>query len=310
MTESGSATLLERIGALQGVGTPSARRIARLITHEPMLAARSGIIELARASETSVGSVNRFCHSLGVEGYTALRLALANEVGHDAHSRDDPDPSGDIDPAADADETVRIIAAASSRAISRTAEVLNVEVLDELAGLVDRARLVQVVAFGGSAHVATYLAHQLTGIGVTSLTDSDVNTAASHLATLGSSDVVIAVSHSGTARHAIEMVRAAREQSVTTAAITSSAVSPLAQAAHLSLVTTSRSSTSRYRGTAGRHAQLFVTDALYVRVAQRRHEIAQHHLDRAGELTAGYQATGVRSGPDPVRRRRSDARHR
>ena len=304
MTQEGpTTTLLERIGALQDVGTPSARRIARLITREPMLAARSGIIELARASETSVGSVNRFCRSLDVTGYTELRLALANEVGHDSPHREDTDPSGDIDPATDAEETVRIIAAASSRAISQTAAVLDVTVLDRLADIVDRARLVQIVAYGGSAHVATYLANQLTGIGVTTLTDSDVNTAASHLATLGSSDVVIAVSHSGAARHAIELVTAAREQGVTTAAVTSSAMSPLARAAEMSLVTTARSSTSRYRGTAGRHAQLFVTDALYVRVAQRRPEQAQRYLDRAGELTADHQVAAGAPGRGGTRRR-------
>lgn len=302
MSESGSGTLLERIGALQEVGPPSGQRIARLITGEPLLAAHSGIIELARASQTSVGSVNRFCRSLGVAGYTELRLALANEVGHDGPVREIPDPSGDIDPATDADETVRIIAAASAHAISRTAEVLDRDLLDEVAERVDRARLVQVIAFGGSAHIATYLAHQLTGIGVTSLTDPDVNTAASHLATLGADDVVIAVSHSGAASHAIELINAAREQRVATVAITSSAVSPLAQAADLSLVTTSRSATARYRGTAGRHAQLFVTDALYVRVAQRRHETAQRHLDRAGELTAGFQAPAPKSGRRRPRR--------
>ena len=283
------ATLLEQIGAMRDVAPPSARRIAKLITKEPMFAATSGIIELARASETSVGSINRFCRALGIAGYTELRLALAQEIGSDSAHSETSDPSGDIDPATSAADTIRIIAAASRKAISQTAELLDLHALDQLAAAVDSARLVQVVAYGGSGHVGTYLANQLTGIGVTCLTETDVNTAASYLATLGESDVVVALSHSGMARFAVELVEAAQAQGVITAAITSSAVSPLAKAVDISLVTTARTVSSRYRGTAGRHAQLFVTDALYVRVAQRRHQTANRMLDRAGQITAPYQ---------------------
>lgn len=282
-------TLLERIGAMRESGAASARRVAEVITRDPKSAASRGIVELAKASETSVGSINRFCRSVGISGYTALRLAVATEVGHDSRAEEDADPSGDIDPATPVRETVQLIAASSRKAITRTAELLDYALLDRLARAVHRARLVQVVAFGGSSHVALYLADQLTGIGVPALTTSDANTAASIVATLSPSDVVVALSHSGMARHAVDVVRAARDQGALTAAITSSQASSLAEAAELSLVTTARTSTSRYRGTAGRHAQLFVTDALYVRVAQRRHDRANALLDRAGALTAPYQ---------------------
>lgn len=293
--------LLERIAALRDTGPPSARRIAELITRKPMFAATCGIVELARASGTSVGSVNRICRSLGISGYTDLRVTLAQEVGSSTSQPDEVDPSDDIDPATEAQETIQIIASASRRAVSQTAELLDLDVLDRLAEAVDRARLVQVVAYGGSAHIAEYLANQLCGIGVTCLTASDVNTAGSYLATLSESDVVIALSHSGMARHAVELVDAARAQHVLTAAITSSAVAPLARAADMSLVTTARTMTSRYRGTAGRHAQLFVTDALYVRVAQRRSTAANRLLDRAEKVTSPYQIkpNSTRSGGRP-----------
>ncbi|HIT76548.1 MAG TPA: MurR/RpiR family transcriptional regulator [Candidatus Avipropionibacterium avicola] len=289
MADMPTGSLLERVGSLRGDGPPSARRIAATITDRPLWAASCGIVELARTSQTSVGSVNRFCRSLGLQGYKDLRVALAQGVGGDGVDNAAVDPSGDIHPATSAQETVAIIAAASQQAISHTVDVLDLAALDDLAERLDRARLVQVVAYGGSAHVGTYLASQLTGIGVVCLSDSDVNTAASYAATLGADDVLIAVSHSGRARHAVDLVRAATAQGTHTVAITSSGSSPLAEAAQECLATTARTVSARYRGTAGRHAQLFVTDALTVRVAQRRHARAQSLLDRAGEITAAYQ---------------------
>lgn len=289
-----SSPLLQQVGSLQSDGSPSARRIADVITRRPRWAASCGIVELARVSQTSVGSVNRFCRALGLHGYKDLRFVLAQGVGTDGVDPAGVDPSGDIDPATGAEETVGIIAAASRQAISQTADVLDLAALDALAQRLDRARLVQVVAYGGSAHVGTYLASQLTGIGVVCLCDSDVNTAASYTATLGPDDVLVALSHSGRASHAVDLVVAASAQGAHTVAITSSGSSPLAEAAQECLATTARTVSARYRGTAGRHAQLFVTDALYVRVAQRRHVCAQELLDRAGTITAEYQLSSGR----------------
>lgn len=284
--------LLERIAAMRDAGPSSSRRIAATITRSPMYAARSGIVMLAQASDTSVGSVNRFCRALGLDGYKELRLALATSAGRsDGSGAPDIDPTGSIDPETGAEEAVQLIAASSRAAISRTADLLDLELLDCLAEAVEKARLVQLVAFGGSAHIASYLVDQLNGIGIRTLSSPDVNTAASIAATLTEADVLIAISHSGTARHAVEATTIGAEHGAMTAAITSSAASPLARAARVALVTTARTSTERYRGTAGRHAQLFVIDALYVRIAQGRNEIAERLLDEAGAATAPYQLT-------------------
>ena len=283
-------SLLERIAVMRDGGPASSQRIAATITRSPMVAARSGIVTLAEASGTSVGSVNRFCHALGLSGYKELRLALASSAGRpDGSPAPDVDPTGSIDPETSAEDAIRLIAASSRAAISRTADLIDLDLLDHLADAMGHARLVQLVAFGGSAHIASYLVDQLNGIGIRTLSSPDVNTAASIAATLTEADVLIAISHSGTARHAVEVTTVGADHGAMTAAITSSAASPLARAAGVALVTTARTSTERYRGTAGRHAQLFVIDALYVRIAQGRNEIAEQLLDEAGAATAPYQ---------------------
>ncbi len=289
------ATLLEQIASVRDTLTPTARRIGDVISEDSALVARIGIEELAERAGTSTASVNRFCRVLGLAGYTELRLALAGEAGRGGPAGDpDADPSGDIPAEADADATVALLASSTVHAIRRTAKLLDTADLDRLAAAVAEAGQVQVFAFGGSADVAHYLAAQLTGIGVPTLTSADVHTAAAYAVTLGPDDVAIAISHSGRAVQAIELLDLARSRGATTAAVTSSAASPLATGADVTLATTARTATYRYRGTAGRHAQLFVTDALYVRVAQRRAESARQLLDLAGAATARYQVGPAR----------------
>lgn len=282
-------TILEQIDAARPTFPTSLLQVADVVTKNPELTAQIGIVQLAKIAGTSVGTVNRFCRAIGVDGYTALRLALAAEVGHAAATDPDADPSGEIEPTAGAVDTVALIAASSVNAIRRTATLLDTEALDRLAEAVDVAGQVQIFAFGGSAQIARYLADQLTGIGVVTLTSTDVTTAASYAVTLGPHDVAIAISHSGTAQHALDLLSIAHERGAFTAGITSSAHAPLVSGADLTLVTTARSATARYRGTAGRHAQLFVTDALYVRVSQRRTSETTRLLDLAGAATAPYQ---------------------
>lgn len=281
-------TLLEKIAAARPTFSASLIRVADAVLGNPEFTAGVGIVEFAQTAGTSVGTVNRFCHAIGLDGYTALRLALAGELGQAAADLD-ADPTGEIEPSASARDTVNLIAASSVNAIRRTATLLDTEALGRLAAAVDEARQVQIFAFGGSAQIARYLADQLIGIGIVTLTSPDVTTAAAYAVTLGAGDVAIAISHSGTAQHALDLLSVARERGAFTAGITSSAYAPLVTEADLTLVTTARSATARYRGTAGRHAQLFVTDALYVRVSQRRASEATRLLDLAGQATAPYQ---------------------
>jgi DNA-binding MurR/RpiR family transcriptional regulator len=284
-----NSEVLDRITALLPTLSPSSRRVADAVTRDPARVAQLGIVELAELTGSSVGSINRFCHLLDLDGYTSLRMALAREVGHDSAVDPDFDPSGEIGPDLPVSETLSLLAASSVNALRRTAALLDEVALDQLADAVDGARQVQIFAFGGSAHIAQYLADELTGIGVLTHTTADVNTAVAHAVTLTEADIAVGISHSGTAKHAVDLLRLADERGAATAAVTSSANTPMARAADLVLATTARTASSRYRGTAGRHAQLFVTDALYVRVAQRRFDRAQAYLDRAGAATAQFQ---------------------
>lgn len=285
---SDEAGLLDRITGLLPQLTASGRKVADTILANPELAAQSSILELAERSETSTASINRLCRELGLRGYSELRLGLAREVGAQAGSDPDFDDTEELAPDLGARETLSVLAGSSINALRRTAALLDPAALDRLAAAIDDADRIQIAAQGGSAHIAAYLAAQLTGIGSWATANVDPTYTASQAVTLTDGDVALAISYSGAAGPVLDFVDIAAARGGLTAAITSSTNTPLARAVDVALSTTARSASLRYRGTAGRHAQLYVCDALYVRVAQRRSEQAERLLGLAGEVTQRY----------------------
>lgn len=279
---------MDRLTSSRPQLTASGRKVVDAILANPEQAARLSILELASRSGTSTASVNRLCRQLGLDGYPDLRFTLAREVGAQASSDPDFDVSEELAPDLSAGDTLAVLAGSTINAVSRTAALLDPEALDRLATAIDGADRVQVAAQGGSAHIAAYLAAQLTGINIWTTATVDSTYTASQAVTLSRGDVALAISHSGIAKPVLDFVEIARQQGALTAAISSSASTPLAKSADIVLATTARSASLRYRGTAGRHAQLYVCDALYVRVAQRRPEEAERLMALAGEATQRY----------------------
>ncbi|WP_024793013.1 MurR/RpiR family transcriptional regulator [Tomitella biformata] len=56
------------------------QRVARFVLASPDRVMEISVSDLAVASETSVGTVVRFCQRLGLRGYQDLKLKLAREV--------------------------------------------------------------------------------------------------------------------------------------------------------------------------------------------------------------------------------------
>jgi DNA-binding MurR/RpiR family transcriptional regulator len=283
-------TLFDQLTELLPTLTASERKVADTILVDPARAAQFSISDLARSAHTSTASVNRLCRRLDISGYRSLRLRIAQENGAQQAGDPDADPTVEVSVDLDTASTLAALAGAGTNALRRTAALINTSDLDRVARAIDRANRVQIAAQGGSTHIAAYLVAELAGIGVWATTDPDPTSTAAQTVTLRSDDVALALSHSGTAAPALDFLAIAHERGALTVAVTSSPNTPLARQADISLATTARTASLRYRGTAGRHAQLFVCDAIYVRLAQRRGDDADRLLDLADDVTRPYLA--------------------
>src|SRR5260370_9528980 len=108
-----------RIRALMPSLAPAEQRVARLAVSDPGRAARWTISEYAERAQTSGTTIIRFCRAIGLDGYPALRIALAATAGHGAAGTW-RSVSGDLEPDHDLITLVRKVANPDARPVEET----------------------------------------------------------------------------------------------------------------------------------------------------------------------------------------------
>lgn len=260
------ADLLVTVRALLPSLSPSEQAVARRVVEHPSDSAHLTIGQLAGVVGVSQASVSRFCRSVGLSGYPALRLALAGQAAHPAHRHLAP---GDVTPDEDVATLVRKVAYSDVRAVEDTVAQLDVAVLEQVVAAVDGARRIDVYGVGAGAVVGLDLQQKFHRIGRLVQSWSDAHLMLTSAALLTPQDVAIGVSHSGTTDEVVDALRLAARRGATTVALTNFPRSPLAGVARHLLTTAAHETTFRSGAMASRIAQLTVVDCLFVAVASR-----------------------------------------
>lgn len=272
---------------------PSLARIARVITDDPTTAVESTISELAALCETSVASVVRFCRVIGLRGYAALRMALAAELGRESVQFSAPAGFGSEIAVGDSlREAAGKIAALELLAIEETVGNLDYDALEQAVDAIDDAHRILLFGVGASRLVADDLGHKLLRIGRTAIVLSDAHEASAAAALSSPKAVAVGFSNSGTTVETLRFLQAARSAGTTAIAVTSSATSPLADAADHVLLTHAREPRFRAGAMVSRIAQLALVDCIFVGVAQRRHAHTVHALQRTADAAQALRSDG------------------
>ena len=265
---------------------PALARIARGIGDDPRRVIESTITALAEACETSVASVVRFCRAIGLTGYPALRMALATELGRESAQLSAPSRYGsEISPGDSLRDATAKVAALEALAIEETVANLDFGVLEAAVGAIDHAHRILLFGVGASRLIADDLGHKLLRIGRTAIVLSDAHEASAAAALGATRSVAIGFSNSGATVETVRFLEAARSAGTRTIGVTSTAGTPLADAADHTLLTHAREPRFRAGAMVSRIAQLAVVDCLFIGVAQRRHAHTVHALERTVEAT-------------------------
>jgi DNA-binding MurR/RpiR family transcriptional regulator len=218
---------------------------------------------LAKASGSSVGSVVRFCHALGLPGYQDFKIRLAQRSAP-AWS---PLITGSVDRASPT--AAQKVFADIADVLVDTAHAMDVAMLDRVADLLINAQRILIVATGTSSPIAADMAYRLTTIGLPVSYPAEVDTQQAAAHSLGCKDVCLAISHSGRTPSTIESIRIAITNQTPTVALTSFANSRLSGIAEAVLVAGSRPGAYRSEEMASRLVHLAVLNALWVLIVRR-----------------------------------------
>ena len=217
-------------------GSASNRAIADYLLRNQVRVTALGIEELAEACEVSTATISRFARDLGFKNYAAMRGAVAETL------------QSVLQPVEKLRSTIARRAAATSpalesldyaeAAIAATSRALAGAQLDRIGTVLTKARTVYVLGFGLSSFLAGTLAMHLQPFClhvVEAAASGGTEVAASHLATIGASDVLVVISLPRYTLDAVSLTRFARAGGATVVSITDSPASPLAELGHHAL---------------------------------------------------------------------------
>lgn len=291
MTVDPGRGVLVRIRALLPSLRPAEQRVAEAVVNDPAGTADLSISRLAEQCGTSVTTVMRFCHAVGLGGYPELRLALAREASREAvGSAEGVQLSSDIGRTDSLEDIVAKITFSDARAIEDTAATLDLSALRHAIDTVATARRIDIYGVGASAFVGQDLHQKLHRIGLTAFVWPDPHAALTSAALLDRDCVAIAISHTGTTTDTVDALRLARGSGARTVAVTNHHPSPLTEHADAVLTTATRETTFRSGAMSSRIAQLAVIDCLFVGVAQRSYDRTMSALSRTYQAVQGRRS--------------------
>lgn len=258
--------LLEVVRRRMPTMSASGRMVAEAVLAAPDEVIGMSAARLAAVSGSSVGSVVRFCHSLGLPGYQdfKLRLVAAFEQTRFERSLDRRRsmPVGPVD----------TTFSQTLVALTRTADSIEPLVLERAADAVRDAKRILIPSSGPSQPIALALGSWLSWSGFSVSYPTDTETQRRIADRFGEEDLCFAVSHSGTTANTLDPTRIAAERGARTVLLTSFADSPLSRLCDVVIVAGAPADRYRSADMASRPIHLAVVQALSATI--------QHSLPR------------------------------
>lgn len=271
---------LARIQAVYKDLPPKVKTVADHILAQPQDVVHLSITQLAEVTRCAEATIFRLCRLIGMKGYQELKISLAGEVvGQPVQNIHE-----EVLPEDDMAQVARKVFTSNIIGITDTLQLLDTQSLNAAVQLLNSARNVCIYAVGGSAPIAMDAYNKFIRAGISCVMHSDPHLQLTTAALLGPDSVVLAISHSGSSKDLIEVVKAAGKTGAKIIVITSYTKSSLAQLADVKLYSSTRETSFRTEAISARIAQLCIIDSLYVGLSLARQEETLENLQKIREV--------------------------
>jgi len=254
------------------------KKVADYIIANPEKIIHNTINEVAEDLQVADATVFRFCKRIGFKGYQAMKIALASEIIEPIQQIHEEISENDNEKTV-ADKIFH----SNIRTLENTLQILDGSSLQKAVGLLMNATRVEFYGTGGSNVVAMDAFHKFVRTGIKAFAFIDSHFQLMSASQLGENDVAVVISHSGTNKDTLNILKTAKKNGAKTIGITSFPKSPICQFSDVALYTSSEETEYRSEALSSRIAQLSLIDALYVNIMVLNKEKAKQSLGKVRE---------------------------
>ena len=273
--------ILEKITQHKSAFSKSERKVAEVILANPQSAIHSSIATLAKMSDVSETTVNRFCRRLDTKGFPDFKLHLAQSLANGT-----PYVNRHVDENDGPDEYTNKIFESTMASLEVARQSVCVNTVNRVVDLLTQAQRISFFGLGASASVAHDALNKFFRFNVPVVYFEDILMQRMSCMNCSSGDVVMLFSHTGRTKSLVEIAQIAKANDATVVGITS-ADSPLANECTYVLSLEVPEDTDMYMPMASRIAQLTLIDVLATGFTLRRGNKFREDLKRVKDTLRG-----------------------
>jgi DNA-binding MurR/RpiR family transcriptional regulator len=236
------------------------KMIADYILKKPELVIHRTINEVADDLNIADATVFRFSKRIGFKGFQAMKIALASEVMTRSQTEQKEAP------VEEEDSLTEKIFNATIRTLQKTLELNNQDSIKKAVDLIRRSNRVEVYGTGNSALMAMDGFQKLLNSGIRAFSYQDPHYQLLSAARLTRDDAAIIISHSGSNKETMNILKTAKDAGAKTVGITAFPKSPLSLNVDIPLYTSLEETESISAAFASQMAQISLINALCLNI--------------------------------------------
>lgn len=259
------------------------QKIARLLLKDPKRFITYSMAEISELAGVSQGSINNFAKKITGEGFSSLKLQIAQQLPQYEEKVFNLAEAGDS-----VSDTLRKAGQDLEIAFANTAEMNREETLQNVVELILKAKKIEIYGIYRSSIVAMDLYYQLLQLGLYATFVSDVLMCQVSSALLNKDDLVIAISNSGRTKDILDCVKIAKSNQVPVICITSDSNSPLVNLSDQALFCVPSGNSISNRMDEVRLSQMYMNDALCSYIRYKIDETGEKRYFKMAEMISAH----------------------
>lgn len=275
--------LIPMITSLDYEFTKSEKKVAKVVLENSQSVIYNSITDLAEIANVGEATIIRFCRKLGFKGYQGFKMALAQEITMNKQNTTDLAINAPIKDDDSLETIAKKFYRVSDKALKETLSLLDYRALEEIAEMISKANRVYFFGVGYSGTTAMEAKYKFMRLGLVCDAYTDNHFMAMAASILNQNDVVIGISHSGSAIETVKGLEIARKVGAKTICITHHAKSPITKHADVTLLNGSKEGPLQVGGVGTKIAQLFVIDLIYTQLVRTNQDKAITNTQKTRE---------------------------
>ena len=284
--------IISHMRKLEGTFPKREQRVANYLLANLEGVAHLSQSQIAEATDVSVATVNRFCRTLGCEGFREFKIRLAQSVAVSLQYL-----NSNSTELTESHQLVGQVFGALTETLNLARGQLQSAAIEAAIDVLSNARRISFIGVGGgSANVAREGAFRFFRLGIPAEAHADGYFQRMLASTLSEGDVVFAISSSGQPTELLDSVNIAREYGARTISLTK-AGSPLAAATDVTIEIDIAEDQDIYKPSASRLVFMAIIDVLAAGTARKHPERVREYLRR---IRISLVSLTADTGPKPI----------